>query len=145
MLHALPRTITHLTVTPDICITLVCPALLPSAHFVAYYADSAVLFPLTPCPLPPARIRIPGTEPAVLRSALASALPDAPGPEAQMVREPAMLHTTLARLLAPPQGAGGAGAGGGVDGERVVAAVAAMSEALCGLRATFRCSQGCDA
>ncbi len=75
-----------------------------------------------------------GGEPALLREALGRALPNAPPREAQMVKEPAMLHTTIARLLQPPaelaeaasaldkQGAngstssssGGSGAGGGV-------------------------------
>lgn len=42
-----------------------------------------------------------GGEPALLRAALSKALPDAPPKDAQMVKEPAMLHTTLARLLQP--------------------------------------------
>ncbi|EFJ51029.1 hypothetical protein VOLCADRAFT_88255 [Volvox carteri f. nagariensis] len=43
-----------------------------------------------------------GGEPALLRAALGAALPNAPPREAQMVKEPAMLHTTVARLLKPP-------------------------------------------
>lgn len=43
-----------------------------------------------------------GGEPALLREALGRALPNAPPREAQMVKEPAMLHTTIARLLQPP-------------------------------------------
>ncbi|KXZ47400.1 hypothetical protein GPECTOR_35g838 [Gonium pectorale] len=43
-----------------------------------------------------------GGEPALLRAALGAALPNAPPREAQMVKEPAMLHTTVARLLLPP-------------------------------------------
>ncbi|KAF5829141.1 hypothetical protein DUNSADRAFT_16501 [Dunaliella salina] len=51
-----------------------------------------------------------GTEPAQLREALRRALPDAPPAEAQMVKEPAILHTTIARLLQPP--------GSSIDHER---------------------------
>jgi hypothetical protein len=38
----------------------------------------------------------------VVRGALANALPNAPRPEVQAVREPSILHTTVARLLKPP-------------------------------------------
>ncbi len=44
-----------------------------------------------------------GTEPAELRAALAEALPLSPKKEGQMVKEPSMLHTTIARLLRPPE------------------------------------------
>lgn len=115
--------------------------------------------------------RVTGGEPVLLRRALGEALPNAPGPEAQMVKESAMLHTTLARLLLPPTGlkewglgagaekqlggvhgvASGEDGGGsgrrsleekseGVDAERVISAVQALSDALCGLTATFRCA-----
>jgi hypothetical protein len=47
---------------------------------------------------------LPGsTEPAVLREALRASLPQAPPAEQQPVRFPAMLHTTVGRLLAPPR------------------------------------------
>ncbi|KAG2493462.1 hypothetical protein HYH03_008279 [Edaphochlamys debaryana] len=54
-----------------------------------------------------------GGEPALLRAALGEALPNAPPKEAQMVKEPAMLHTTIARLLQPPTAKGAAGAAAG--------------------------------
>lgn len=81
-----------------------------------------------------------------LRAALRSALPNAPPHDAQMVKEPALLHTTLARLLRPPSpaelGIGGGQAGAGqapvINQVRVVAAVEAMSKELCGLRARFK-------
>ncbi|KAG2453742.1 hypothetical protein HYH02_001953 [Chlamydomonas schloesseri] len=58
-----------------------------------------------------------GGEPALLRAALGVALPNAPPREAQMVKEPAMLHTTIARLLRPPgQGAAATAAAGGKGG-----------------------------
>ncbi|KAG2445661.1 hypothetical protein HXX76_000270 [Chlamydomonas incerta] len=57
-----------------------------------------------------------GGEPALLRAALGVALPNAPPREAQMVKEPAMLHTTIARLLRPP--AAGAVAASGTGGSR---------------------------
>lgn len=45
---------------------------------------------------------LPGSgEPAALRQALRTALPHAPPPQDQAVTQPAMLHTTVARLLAP--------------------------------------------
>jgi hypothetical protein len=45
---------------------------------------------------------LPGSqEVATLRAALQAALPRAPPPEQQHVRSPAMLYTTVARLLAP--------------------------------------------
>jgi len=47
-----------------------------------------------------------GPEPASIRAALLAALPNAPPPGQQTVREPDILHTTLARLLAVPGGGG---------------------------------------
>lgn len=71
-----------------------------------------------------------GSEPALLREALGKALPDAPPKEAQMVKEPAMLHTTLARLLQPPGGQA-------LDSEKIVQAVEEISSRLCGLTTQF--------
>jgi len=73
-----------------------------------------------------------GTEPAVLRDALGKALPNAPPPEGQMVREPSILHTTVARLLQPPGASASA-----IDASAVASAVESMSSALCGLTTTF--------
>lgn len=92
-----------------------------------------------------------------------AALPNAPPKEAQTIKEPAMLHTTVARLLLPPAAAAAyaaaaaaAAAGAGSDpksaaaaataGRRqpaamqdaVAAAVARLSQELCGLTTTFR-------
>ncbi len=78
-----------------------------------------------------------GGEPALLRQALAEALPDAPPKEAQMVREPAMLHTTLARLLRAPA-LDGSGQAAVTDAQAVMQAVQQLSDALCGLEATFK-------
>ena len=75
-----------------------------------------------------------GSEPAELRSALGLALPRAPGIEGQMVKEPAMLHTTIARLLLPPAGTTGEAGGREIsqvfDTPAVLTAVQAMSGAL---------------
>jgi len=47
---------------------------------------------------------LPGSgEPADLRAAIAAALPQAPKPEQQVIKDGAILHMTLARLLAPAQ------------------------------------------
>jgi len=87
-----------------------------------------------------------GAEPADIRAALAAALPRAPGPAGQMVREPLIFHTTVARLLAPLRAPhswlGSRRAGGGEPGPEAVAAdvaaaVAGLSSELCGLTATF--------
>ena len=83
-----------------------------------------------------------------MRRALQAALPRAPPPEAQTVREPALLHTTLARLVQPPAPGSGQLPGGGrgrllrtpVTGDAAAALLAAVrraSDALCGLRATL--------
>ncbi|PNH05211.1 hypothetical protein TSOC_008567 [Tetrabaena socialis] len=87
-----------------------------------------------------------GGEPALLRAALGAALPNAPPREAQMVKEPAMLHTTIARLLQPPPSqdiaavaaadaaaaaaalAAAAGAGGGAGGRGAGSGAAAGRE-----------------
>uniref|UniRef100_A0A7S0V870 Uncharacterized protein n=1 Tax=Polytomella parva TaxID=51329 RepID=A0A7S0V870_9CHLO len=45
-----------------------------------------------------------GGEPAEIRRALTAALPAAPPPEQQMIRNPVILHTTLARFLLPRSG-----------------------------------------
>ena len=60
-----------------------------------------------------------GAEPADLRAALRAALPDSP--RQQIVKDRAILHTTVARLLRPPLGPMGAvvrdaGGGGGEGG-----------------------------
>ncbi|KAI8476976.1 MAG: hypothetical protein J3K34DRAFT_516229 [Monoraphidium minutum] len=84
-------------------------------------------------------------EPQELRIALRAALPRAPPPADQAVREPAMLHTTLARLLAPPRRPAARGGGGG-GGEEVPAGELAaevqraaedLTYELCGLTAVF--------
>lgn len=47
---------------------------------------------------------LPGsTEPAVLRDALHASLPQAPPSDQQPVQYPAMLYTTVGRLLSPPR------------------------------------------
>lgn len=51
-------------------------------------------------PLGPVQVLPDGGEPAELREALRQALPHAP--KQQMVHEPAILHTTIARVLAMP-------------------------------------------
>ena len=71
-----------------------------------------------------------GGEPALLRAALGVALPNAPPREAQMVKEPAMLHTTIARLLRPPAAAsasGGSGSKQGAGTHSIVGGVARSS------------------
>lgn len=55
----------------------------------------------------------PGSEPVQLREALQRALPRSPPHDAQMVKEPAILHTTIARLLLPPDAQQQQGVGGG--------------------------------
>ena len=83
-----------------------------------------------------------------MRRALQAALPRAPPAEAQTVHEPALLHTTLARLVQPPaQGSGqlpGSSRGRllrtpvtGDAAALLLAAVRRASDALCGLRATL--------
>lgn len=92
-----------------------------------------------------------GSEPADLRAAVGRALIHAPGIDGQMVKEPAMLHTTVARLLQPPSSTtGGGGAGQAarrgsaaaavleIDTAAVVAAVQGMTDSLCGLQTMFR-------
>lgn len=90
-----------------------------------------------------------GSEPADLRKAVGRALITAPGIEGQMVKEPAMLHTTVARLLQPPDSptsstavdhaGGGSGLGvGEIDAAAVEAAVQDMTDRLCGLQTIFR-------
>jgi hypothetical protein len=47
---------------------------------------------------------LPGSgEPADLRAAIATALPNAPKREHQVIKDSGILHMTLARLLAPAQ------------------------------------------
>ncbi len=85
-------------------------------------------------------------EPEELRASLRHALPRAPAPSKQAIQEPAMLHTTIARLLAPARRpAAGARQGGG-PGEEVAAGVltaeltgvaVALTDELCGLEALF--------
>lgn len=48
-----------------------------------------------------------GTEPLEVRRRLAAVLPNAPPPDQQTVQEPAILHTTLARLVETPMADGG--------------------------------------
>lgn len=74
---------------------------------------------------------------------LGRALPNAPQHTDQTVQDPAILHTTLARLLKPTRAS--AQASGrmlrvGEDSElgSLRAAVGRMTEALCGLRLTLR-------
>lgn len=50
-----------------------------------------------------------------------------------MVKEPSMLHTTIARLLLPPEQLHAT-----VDAAAVAVAVEKVSEALCGLSTTFQ-------
>ncbi|GFH16212.1 uncharacterized protein HaLaN_12592 [Haematococcus lacustris] len=78
-----------------------------------------------------------GTEPMALRKALAAALPNAPPPDAQMVKDTTMLHTTLARLLQPPAAVHGRDQP--LDAGLVRRAVEAVSDRLCGLTTSFRC------
>lgn len=78
--------------------------------------------------------------------ALQRALPRAPPAEQQTIQDPAILHTTLARLLRVPQSIGGGSvrvplagrvlrSGVHMDGVQVLqAAVGRISAALCGLR-----------
>ncbi|KAL6765696.1 hypothetical protein V8C86DRAFT_2457060 [Haematococcus lacustris] len=76
-----------------------------------------------------------GTEPMALRKALAAALPNAPPPDAQMVKDTTMLHTTLARLLQPPAAVHGRDQP--LDAGLVRRAVEAVSDRLCGLTTSF--------
>jgi hypothetical protein len=88
-------------------------------------------------------------EPEELRARLRAALPRAPPPGAQAVRDPSVLHTTIARLLAPPRRPSARGSGGGglgrpgaevaaaVLGPEVARAAAEMTQELCGLSAVF--------
>jgi hypothetical protein len=91
-----------------------------------------------------------GGEPVTLRKALAAALPNAPPTSAQMVKEPAMLHTTLARLLQPPaagaaqQQSGGEALPPSIDSQKVIEAVERISQKLCGLTSEFRWVGGLD-
>ncbi|KAG1672424.1 hypothetical protein FOA52_013210 [Chlamydomonas sp. UWO 241] len=73
-----------------------------------------------------------GTEPADLRASLAEALPNSPPKEGQMVKEASMLHTTVARLLQPPESLDEV-----VDVALVAQAVRDLSRQLCGLTAVF--------
>ncbi|KFM24839.1 Translation initiation factor IF-3 [Auxenochlorella protothecoides] len=72
-----------------------------------------------------------GAEPARLRTALRAALPEAP--TTQTVREQDILHTTLARLVAPP----GTAPDGTGPAARLHAAAEAMTRDLCGLQLTL--------
>ena len=45
-----------------------------------------------------------GTDPMIIRQGLGRALPNAPPPEQQTVKELEILHTTLARLVEQPVG-----------------------------------------
>jgi hypothetical protein len=62
----------------------------------------------------PCQVAVGGGEPAALRDSLQAALPRAPPPSKQLVGERAMLHTTIARLLAPSLRPAPAGAEGQV-------------------------------
>jgi len=75
-----------------------------------------------------------GAEPADLRAALRAALPDSP--RQQIVKDRAILHTTVARLLRPPLGPMGATVRDGGAGAARKAA-AAMTASLCGTEATL--------
>ena len=75
-----------------------------------------------------------GAEPADLRAALRAALPNSP--RAQIVKDRAILHTTVARLLRPPLGPMGAVVRDGGAGAARKAA-AAMTASLCGTEATL--------
>jgi len=68
-----------------------------------------------------------GAEPEALRAALRAALPRAP--EAQLVSDAPILHSTLARVLRPPRDDAAASAAA------LGAAATALSKRLCGLRA----------
>ncbi|EIE20274.1 hypothetical protein COCSUDRAFT_67560 [Coccomyxa subellipsoidea C-169] len=91
-----------------------------------------------------------GSDPAAVRRhgspclpscqwALRGALPRAPPAEQQTVHDPAILHTTLARLLRLPRAsAGRVLRSGAPDGAELLrSAVARISADLCGLRATL--------
>lgn len=70
-----------------------------------------------------------GTEPSELREGLRRALPHAP--KKQIVADDVILHTTLARLLRPPEGEADFGA------EAARRATAALTASLCGVQATL--------
>jgi hypothetical protein len=77
---------------------------------------------------------ISGGQPARLRAQLRAALPRAPA--AQLLRDPPILHATLARVLRPPRAARGGGTLGPLAARDALAdAAAALSQRLCGLRA----------
>jgi hypothetical protein len=76
-----------------------------------------------------------GGEPAVLRQALGAALPNAPPKEGQMVREPAILHTTVARLLSPLKSPSGEILE--PNAAQLAQAAERMTAELCGTKATF--------
>lgn len=59
--------------------------------------------PPSSSPAPTLQVLPGSTEPAVLRSALQTSLPHAPPLEEQPVQYPAMLYTTVGRLLSPPR------------------------------------------
>lgn len=89
---------------------------------------------------------LPGSgEPEEIRASLRHALPNAPPPAQQAVREPAMLHTTVARLLSParrpaaarPRGRGGEEVGAGVLSRELARSAEALTAELCGLEALF--------
>jgi hypothetical protein len=77
-----------------------------------------------------------GGQPAGVRAALRAALPRAPS--AQLLRDPPILHATLARVLRPPRAARG---GGTLDPlaarDALAAAAASLSQRLCGLHAVI--------
>lgn len=99
---------------------------------------------------------LPGSgEPQDLRASLRHALPRAPDPSKQAVQEPTILHTTIARMLAPARrpvhggghgrgGVGGGGAGAGWEevgvealGRELEGVAEALTDELCGLETTF--------
>jgi Flp pilus assembly secretin CpaC len=77
-----------------------------------------------------------GTDVSQLRAWLREALPQAS--RRQVVTDQAILHTTLARIVAPPTAAAGGGEGAALEAGRVLqAAVDKMTAELCGLRTTI--------
>ncbi|GAX78176.1 hypothetical protein CEUSTIGMA_g5618.t1 [Chlamydomonas eustigma] len=78
------------------------------------------------------QVQASGTEPTDLRKDLAQALPKSPPKEGQMVKEPSILHTTIARLLKPPEEIGQS-----VEATAVELAVRELSNSLCGVTAAF--------
>jgi hypothetical protein len=83
--------------------------LVTDAGCQSHYVLSCAPYWLLPC-----QVAVGGGEPAALRDALQTALPSAPPPNKQLVGERAMLHTTIARLLAPSLRPAPAGAQGQV-------------------------------